>query len=138
VITLFDQFRRHESACRAAFDLSLPQTAVLLSLDVPLSQSELADRLQYDASNITAIVDGLERRGLVKRQVDREDRRIRRLFLTRQGNRAVAQLRESLLDECPLFDALDDDEQIALHGLLAKATGDSGKTAWVEMFLRRK
>jgi DNA-binding MarR family transcriptional regulator len=137
LIVLFDQFREHALTCMAEFDLSIPQAAALLRLDAPLSQRELADCLKYDASNITSIVDILERRGLVERQVDPSDRRVRRLTVTREGTRVLARLRECLLGQAKLVDGLDDDERARLEALLTKAVGDRTTSGWVEMFRGR-
>lgn len=134
MLVVLDQFREHTHACIAQFDLSAPQAAALLRLDQALSQRELASCLKYDASNITAIVDSLAERGLVERQIDPSDRRVRRLVATTEGNRVLGLLRERLLDEAPLFQTLRDDERAQLHALLAKAVGDRKPTAWVEMF----
>lgn len=137
LIVLFDQFREHALTCMAEFDLSIPQAAALLRLDAPLSQRELADCLKYDASNITSIVDILERRGLVERQVDPSDRRVRRLTVTGEGTRVLARLRECLLGQAKLVDGLDDDERARLEALLTKAVGDRTTSGWVEMFRGR-
>jgi DNA-binding MarR family transcriptional regulator len=137
LLVLFDEFREHARTCMAEFDLSIPQAAALLRLDAPLSQRELADCLKYDASNITSIVDTLERRGLVERQVDPSDRRIRRLLVTAEGTRVLARLRKCLLGQATLVDGLDDDERAQLQILLTKAVGDRATSGWVEMFRSR-
>src|SRR5215218_10254758 len=46
------------------------------------SQQALAEALQIPASRMVALVDGLERRGLVQRRPIRGDRRVRALHLT--------------------------------------------------------
>jgi DNA-binding MarR family transcriptional regulator len=137
LLVLFDEFREHARTCMAEFDLSIPQAAALLRLDAPLSQRELADCLKYDASNITSIVDILERRGLVERQVDPSDRRIRRLMVTAEGTQVLARLRECLLGQATLVDGLDDDERTQLQVLLTKAVGDRATNGLVEMFRGR-
>ena len=52
----------------------------------------LAIHLHRDASNLTGIADRLESQGLVQRQVDPADRRIKRLVLTEQGARTADEL----------------------------------------------
>ncbi len=137
LLILFDQFREHASACMAALDLSVPQAAALFQLDSPLSQRELADCLKYDASNITSIVDTLERRGLVERQIDPADRRVRRLIMTAEGHTVIAQLRQRLLKEATLVDELDERERAQLQALLTKAVGSRTTSRWVDMFRGR-
>ena len=51
----------------------------------PLTLSELATRISCVRSNVTQLVDRLEAEGLVKREDDRDDRRIIRASLTPQG-----------------------------------------------------
>jgi DNA-binding MarR family transcriptional regulator len=79
----------------AELDLSPPQAYALRLLEPerPLPMRDLADGLACDASNVTGIVDRLERRGLVERQVSTSDRRVKTLVVTAEG---VA-LRERLL-----------------------------------------
>ncbi|TCL56166.1 MarR family transcriptional regulator [Hydrogenispora ethanolica] len=50
-----------------------------------LTLSELSQRLLRVNSNITALIDHLEQRGLVERVRDREDRRVIRVQLTGAG-----------------------------------------------------
>ena len=47
----------------------------------------LAARLDYDASNLSVLVDRLERRGAVERRPDPGDRRVKALALTAEGER---------------------------------------------------
>jgi DNA-binding MarR family transcriptional regulator len=79
----------------AELDLSPPQAYALRLLEPerPLPMRDLADGLACDASNVTGIVDRLERRGLVERQASTSDRRVKTLVVTAEG---VA-LRERLL-----------------------------------------
>ncbi|MFI0349730.1 MarR family winged helix-turn-helix transcriptional regulator [Actinomadura sp. 9N407] len=80
---------------RAAAELDLPpvQAQALMQLRSPAPMRELAQVMACDASNVTGIVDGLERRGLVTRQPDPQDRRVKHLVLTKEGERKRAALR---------------------------------------------
>lgn len=51
------------------------------------SQRELSEFLSLDPSQIVSLVDALEHRGLVKRQVDARDRRSRIVVATEEGQR---------------------------------------------------
>jgi DNA-binding MarR family transcriptional regulator len=110
----------------ASLELSPPQAQALrfLQEDEPCAMSELAGQLCCDNSNVTGIVDRLERRGLVERRPADHDRRVKLLQLTPEG----AALREEalrLLDAAPDgLRALSDDEQRQLAALLSKALGD--------------
>ena len=71
----------------AELDLSPMQGHALRILDPdrPVAMSTLADALICDASNVTGIVDKLESRGLITRQGDGRDRRIKMLVVTESG-----------------------------------------------------
>ncbi|HEY3682071.1 MAG TPA: MarR family transcriptional regulator [Streptosporangiaceae bacterium] len=75
-----------------------PQQAQLLTLVAPqeLTHGELASALQCDKTNITGLVDRLERRELVRRRPDPEDRRAVKVSLTGQGTDLVARFREAV------------------------------------------
>jgi DNA-binding MarR family transcriptional regulator len=108
----------------AEFDLSPQQAKAFHELRDPLSMRELADRLVCDASNVTGIVDRLERRGLVERQPDPDDRRVRRLVLTDRGRELWQSHTDRVLDGMPCFDQLTGDERRTLCDLLRRMAGD--------------
>jgi MarR family transcriptional regulator, organic hydroperoxide resistance regulator len=80
------------SAGLATLDLKLPQYDILANIFrfEGLTQQELADRLLVGRSNMSMLLPELEKRQLILRTPDKEDRRIRRLSLTQQG-RVLAQ-----------------------------------------------
>lgn len=59
-----------------------------------LTQRELADRIQRDAPATSRVVDEMVKKGLVERRIDRNDRRCRRIYLTRKGRRMYAKIDE--------------------------------------------
>jgi DNA-binding MarR family transcriptional regulator len=71
----------------AEFELTPMQGHALRILDPaqPMAMRLLAESLACDASNVTGIVDKLESRGLIVRQVDQDDRRIKMLAVTEKG-----------------------------------------------------
>ena len=114
--SLRDDFTARVAEC----SLSLSQGKLVRELAQPLSQRELARRLHYDPSNINALADSLEARGLVERRPDASDRRFRLLALTPEGERLRTTL-EDRLAQPPLFlDRLTPAEQKQLLTLLAK------------------
>jgi DNA-binding MarR family transcriptional regulator len=116
----FASLREDFTARVAECSLSMSQGKLIRELDQPQSQRELARRLHYDPSNITALADSLEARGLVERRPDASDRRFRRLALTPEGERLRSTL-EARLAQPPLFlDRLTVAEQKQLLTLLAK------------------
>ena len=62
---------------------------VLLHLG-PLSQRELGNKLLKSGGNITLVIDNLEKRGLVKRNRQEEDRRFITVHLTKQGQQLIS------------------------------------------------
>jgi DNA-binding MarR family transcriptional regulator len=114
--SLRDDFTARVAEC----SLSLSQGKLIRELGQPQSQRELARRLHYDPSNITALADSLEARGLIERRADASDRRFRLLALTPEGKRLRTSL-EDLLAKPPHFlDRLTPTEQQQLLQLLTK------------------
>lgn len=110
-----------ESTARR-FELTPPQARALMELEQPTPMGSLAERLHCDASNITGIADRLEARGLVSRQPDPADRRVKALALTPRGRRARAEL-ERTVRSSPVMAGLDPAERGTLRELLAKVAG---------------
>ncbi len=107
-------------------DLDLPpaQAQALSTLDEPVPMRALASRLACDASNVTGIVDGLERRGLVERRPDPRDRRVKQLVLTAEGERRRDALNAKVEEVAARVFDLPEHDQKTLRDLLARlATG---------------
>jgi DNA-binding MarR family transcriptional regulator len=79
--------RRFDEAFRP-FDLTNGQFSLLMSLNRPQPPSlgSVASLLAMDRTTLTAALKPLERRGLIKVAVDKEDRRSRLLSLTPAGH----------------------------------------------------
>ena len=79
--------RRFDDAMRS-MDLTHGQFSLLMSLNRPQPPSigEVAHFLAMDRTTLTANLKPLERRGLIKVAIDKEDRRSRRLTLTAAGH----------------------------------------------------
>jgi len=120
---LMTSMKGHFFAIAGEFELSPPQVMALRSLDPerPMPMSELAGVMACDNSNVTGIVDRLEARGLVERQVAEHDRRVKMLAVTEAG----AQMREQLLARMyaapEALAALSPADQRALRDLLRRA-----------------
>ncbi|HEV2012966.1 MAG TPA: MarR family transcriptional regulator [Candidatus Dormibacteraeota bacterium] len=114
--SLRDDFTARVAEC----SLSLSQGKLIRELARPQSQRELARRLHYDPSNITALADSLEARGLLERRPDASDRRFRLLALTPQGEQLRTSLEERLAQPPLFLDRLTPAEQKQLLQLLAK------------------
>jgi MarR family 2-MHQ and catechol resistance regulon transcriptional repressor len=58
----------------------------------PLSQGELAKKILKSSGNITMVIDNLEKRGLVNRERNQEDRRVYVVRLTVEGRRLIGSI----------------------------------------------
>ena len=97
--------------------LSLIQLNVVsvLEADGPLPMSRLADEVDVSVASATGIVDRMERRGLVERRHDTDDRRVVAVHLTQGGRgifRDIAARRRAHL--ATLLGELTDDERTGL------------------------
>jgi DNA-binding MarR family transcriptional regulator len=66
---------------------------VLAARDAAMSQRELGDVLVVDRSNVTGLLDRMEKAGWVKREDDPADRRVYRISLTAAGRKLWAKVR---------------------------------------------
>ncbi len=71
----------------AGADMTSVQYAALKTVqDSPgIDQATLAQQIAYDRATIGGVVDRLEKKGWIKREVNSQDRRARQLCLTDQG-----------------------------------------------------
>jgi MarR family transcriptional regulator, 2-MHQ and catechol-resistance regulon repressor len=71
----------------ASLNLSLTDFAILEALlhKGPMGVNEIGKKIALTSGSMTIAVDRLERRGLVERRTDKEDRRARVVHLTRTG-----------------------------------------------------
>jgi DNA-binding MarR family transcriptional regulator len=75
---------------QANFQTTLPRFDLMAQLErAPqgMKMSELSQRMMVTGGNVTGITDGLEKEGLVVREVDQADRRVFRVRLTSEGQR---------------------------------------------------
>ena len=77
----------------AEFDLTISQFGVLEALyhKGSLCQRDIAAKILKSSGNITLVIDNLEKRGLVRRERDIEDRRYLTIHLTSEGTSLIAQ-----------------------------------------------
>src|ERR671937_2001110 len=120
--------RNHFQRVIAELDLSPPQACALRRLEPerPLPMRDLADGLACDASNVTGIVDRLERRGLVERQVSSSDRRVKTLVVTAQGVALRERLLRRLHQVPDAVAELSPEERRLLRGVLRRILAGPG------------
>lgn len=99
----------------AGFDLTSVQFAALnaIAQQPSIDQASLAATISFDRATIGGVIDRLELKGLVQREVCSRDRRARRLTLTPTGEQLLAASR-------PVVEALQAD---ILAQLSAKERG---------------
>jgi DNA-binding MarR family transcriptional regulator len=91
----------------------------------PMAQAALGGALRLDPSNVVALLNDLEARGLMTRRRDPEDRRRHIVALSDGGTAALDRAEAGLAAvEDALLGGLSADERQTLHDLLLHASGD--------------
>ncbi|MEU1733392.1 MarR family transcriptional regulator [Streptosporangium sp. NPDC020145] len=102
------------------------------------SQQSLAGELGVVPSRVVTLVDGLERKGLVERRRNPQDRRNYALYLTEEGSRVMAGMREvGTAHENDICAALDEAQREQLAALLEAVAVQQGLTPGVHPGYRR-
>lgn len=83
---------------RAGADLTPVQYAALTAIQAypGIDQGSLAYVIGYDRATMGGVVDRLEKKGLVTRQIHAQDRRARSLFLAPPGEELLPQLEDKV------------------------------------------
>jgi len=93
------QFRDREEICCHGISVSQCYALDALAREGPLTMGALAAQLVLEISTMTRVVDRLVNAGLANRQADPDDRRVRRVAITRRGEQLVATIRGELIGE---------------------------------------
>lgn len=107
-------------------DLSVAQHDVLTALhhEDGLSQQRLAEKLLVVKSNVTALLARLEKRELIRREVDAQDARVRRVYLSPEG---WALVERSLEVQCRvvrrMMNVLSEEEVAQLEDMMQRVRG---------------
>ena len=108
----------------APVELTSVQYAALdvLAREPGIDQARLAALIAYDRATIGEVVKRLEKKELVARQVNEEDRRARSLRLTAAGETALAQVAPMVAAlQAEILGNLDEEEKTQFMELLRKA-----------------
>ena len=83
--------------CRA-FDLTPVQYAALVSIHTHpgIDATRLSAVIAFDRSTLGNVIERLQTKGLIERKPAREDRRVRLLYLTRQGTALLRDIMPSV------------------------------------------
>jgi DNA-binding MarR family transcriptional regulator len=97
-----------------------------------ISQQELSQRLRIHPSRLVAILDHLERRQLVDRKPNPEDRRLYSLHLTKDGGEILERIGKVAREhQDALLSALSGDDRKKLTELLQRVADQQGLTRGV-------
>ena len=115
-------------------ELSPPDAGILrlLRMSAGISQQTLSARLQIHPSRLVAILDNLEKRNLIERKPNPDDRRLYSLHLTKDGIEALERIGKVAREhQDALLAALDGEERDRLTALLQKIADEQGLTPGV-------
>ena len=90
-VWIFQDFAR----ALASVDIRPAQFSVLVVIEANsgLSQADLAERLGIERARLVRLLDGLEKRGLIRRRASPRDRRSHALSLTREGQKGLRRMK---------------------------------------------
>lgn len=135
LVKALKQWMRANIAARSGA-LTVPRATLLLGLALrsdPVGMSELGEQLGMSPRNMTVLVDGLEKEGMVRRVGHPSDRRIKLVELTDTGRRMAEQeLGPAQEAVAAVFDAFTPEERDTLFRLLLKLA-DSLRERGVEV-----
>src|ERR1700760_5043662 len=77
--------------------LSMTDLAGLHKLEEPMPMKELGLRMHCDPSFVTMVANGLEKRGLARRETSERDKRIKVMRLTDEGGSMGGRVGEGIL-----------------------------------------
>lgn len=110
-------------------ELAPPDAGILrlLRMAAGLSQQELAAKLQIHPSRLVAILDNLEKRGLLERRANPEDRRLYSLHLTEAGGEVLERIGKVAREhQDALLSALNKEQRSELGSLLLRIADQQG------------
>lgn len=85
------------AAKQTGLKLTMPQFVLLFKISEEKEEvtlKDMAEKLGKDKSAILRMIDLLEKKELVRRAVDQNDRRKNQLLVTKKGERLIAEFRE--------------------------------------------
>ncbi len=118
-----DSVSNRVNAFITANNLTVSQFGVLESLYHlgPMSQCDIGKKLLKTGGNMTMVIDNLEKRGLVQRVRDENDRRFIHVHLSEEGNKLIQTIFPSHVEHIVnVLSVLDGDEQEQLAKLCKK------------------
>jgi DNA-binding MarR family transcriptional regulator len=112
LIRAFGLHRPDQTPCGKPVAVAESHALMELAQGAPLSQNDLAARLQLEKSTVSRLVGILESRGWIARARNAQDGRARELRLTDTGQQMAAELAEARRAKfARVFDAIPEAEQ---------------------------
>lgn len=118
LLELNHRMRLHFEDTAESLGLSPAEARSLHVLGDPRPMSDLAGAMHCDASYVTQLADRLEEAGLVEREPDPDDRRVKRLVLTPKGEQTRRELVSRIHETTPALAGLNDQERARFLALL--------------------
>jgi DNA-binding MarR family transcriptional regulator len=102
----------------------------LLATCEGVSQSDLAETLHLSRPRVTRILQNLEKAGVITREVDLDDQRVTRVFLTAEGRRQESENRAAFEDYInETIGKLSDPDKLEFTRLLDELSGHIAELA---------
>ena len=126
ILVTGELLKKESSRLFAPLGITAAQFNVLILLyaqteDGAMSQSDLGRLLTVNRSNMTGLVDRLQKLGLAKRILDQDDRRVNRVALTVEGREIARKAQELYLGRIhTIMKVLSRDQWNALTDSLAR------------------
>ncbi|TIX50668.1 MarR family winged helix-turn-helix transcriptional regulator [Alteraurantiacibacter aquimixticola] len=91
----------------------------IMNMPDPKSQSDIAKRLRVEGATVTRMVDILSREGLVKRKPNPDDKRVKLLSITPEGEKALREI-FTIYDQTrtSFLGNLSDEDMAEMHRLI--------------------
>ena len=140
LIRASDSIASKASAQLEESGLTVGQFAVLEALHHlgPMCQHTLAKKLLRSGGNVTLVVDNLEKRGWVRRERQKDDRRMVQIHMTPKGARLIAKVfPEHAAAITKIMSELTENEQEELRRIAGKL-GHGAEAFCLEHFKREK
>jgi DNA-binding MarR family transcriptional regulator len=112
-----------EQAAEAGCELTPVQFAALVAVSQHprIDQASLAGVIAHDRTTIVGVLDRLERKGLLKRTLAPEDRRVRRLVIEPAGQALLQRILPAVVaTQAKILEPLNPGERVAFTRLLSK------------------
>ena len=110
----------------ASFDITSVQYAAMVAIAFQpgIDATRLSDLIAFDRATLGGVLDRLEAKGLIARQPSRQDRRIKTIALTSDGNALLDSVEGLVLAaQAEMLQSLSETERAQFIALLKKFVG---------------